>query len=259
MVCRVLIGLERARASGTLRLEGEGRSAAISLEASDVIAANVDRRVATSHRHVFEGMLQVCAWDRLVLRLVREPVQPAWWRLAEPLPARRLALDTMRAAACSIDPAGIRAELSDRVYYLTPAGERLLGGVALPPEEAAIVPSLRGGVTADQVAGCGLAGPRFVWMLKLLRAAAPKAGGSSYPLLLRKRREVRRHASAHALLDLPEDASGREARKALQKLVGKLHPDRFGEDAPAELRRASGEIVTALLEAESTIAMRAGR
>ena len=60
------------------------------------------------------------------------------------------------------------------------------------------------------------------------------------------------------LLDLPEGANGRDARLALRKLVADLHPDRFGEGAPDELRRASGEIVTALVEAESTIAMRAG-
>jgi hypothetical protein len=198
----------------------------------------------------------------LVCRLLREPIKATWWRLSEPLPARLLALEAMRAATRTADAASIGAELADGVYHLTPSGELLLRGAALRPEEAAVVPWLRHGVCAEQVAAApagGLLACRFVWMLKLLGAAAPKAGGSSYPLLLRKRRELRRQASAHVLLDLPEGASGRDARKALHKLVCKLHPDRFGEGAPAELRRASGEIVTALLAAESVIATRAGR
>ena len=101
--------------------------------------------------------------------------------------------------------------------------------------------------------GCGLRGYRFVWMLKLLRGAAPKAGGS-YPLLLRKRREMRKQASARTLLDLPEGAGGQDARRALRRLVRDLHPDRFGESVPPALRRASGEIVTALVNAEASIA-----
>jgi hypothetical protein len=113
-------------------------------------------------------------------------------------------------------------------------------------------------VPAEEISalpGCGLPGYRFLWALKLLRAASSRAGGS-YPLLLRKRRQLRKQASAHALLDLPEGAGGREARLALRKLVRDLHPDRFGDGAPAALRRASGEVVTALVDAEARIASR---
>ena len=49
-------------------------------------------------------------------------------------------------------------------------------------------------------------------------------------------------------------ADGGEARRALRKLVRDLHPDRFGESAPEALRQASGEIVSALVEAEARIA-----
>jgi hypothetical protein len=92
-------------------------------------------------------------------------------------------------------------------------------------------------------------------MLKLLGAASPRTTGS-YPLLLRKRRELRNDVSAHALLDLPEGAGGRDARLALRKLVRDIHPDRFGDGAPLALRRASGEIVSALVDAEARIASR---
>ena len=255
-VCRVLIGLDRARASGTLHVHGEGRRATISFESSQIVGANVDRRVATSHRQVFESVLQMCAWEGLVLRLVQEPAAATWWKLADPLPARAVALQTMRAAVKGVDTASVRAELGNTVYHLTEAGESLTHGAELRPEETAVLFWLRRGVHAEELSTlpeCGPAGPRFLWMLKLLGGASPKAGGS-YPLLLRKRRQMRRQVSAHALLDLPEGAGGRDARIALRKLVRDLHPDRFGDRAPPALRRASGEIVTALVDAESRIA-----
>ena len=255
-VCRVLIGLDRAGASGTLHVQGEGRRATVSFESGQVVGANIDRRVATSHRQVFENVLQMCQWEGLVLRLVQSPSAVTWWKLQEPIPARALALQTMRAAVKGVDTAQVRAELGDAVYQLTDAGEALCRGAELRSEETSVLFWLRRGVPAEELAtlpGCGLAGYRFVWMLKLLGAASQKGGGS-YPLLLRKRRELRRQASAHALLDLPEGAGGRDARVALRKLVRDLHPDRFGDHVPAALRRASGEIVTALVNAEARIA-----
>ena len=255
-VCRVLVGLDRADASGTLHIHGEGRRAIVSLESGQVVGANIDRRVATSPRQVFDNVLQMCAWEGLVLRLVQSPSATTWWKLQEPIPARALALQTMRAAVKGVDTASVRAELGDAAYHLTDTGETLCRGTELRPEEVAVLFWLKRGVPAEEVAtlpGCGLAGYRFVWMLKLLGAASSKAGGS-YPLLLRKRREVRKHVSAHMLLDLPEGAGGRDARLALRKLVRDLHPDRFGERVPPALRRASGEIVTALVNAEARIA-----
>ena len=59
--------------------------------------------------------------------------------------------------------------------------------------------------------------------------------------------------SPHELLDVPEGTGGSDARRALRKLVRDLHPDRFGDDVPAPLRRASAEIVTALVDAERSL------
>jgi len=261
MLCRVLLGLDRAGASGTLHLEGEGRSATLSFENSLVVGANVDRRVATSQRQLLEGVAQVCEWDGLLLRLVQEPLSTSWWKLREPVPARRLALQLMRAALQGVEASAIRSDLGDAIYHLTEAGDAMLAGAQLRPEETAVVFWLRRGVSAADISslpGCGLRGYRFAWMLKLLRCAAPKAGGS-YPLLLRKRREMRSHASARVLLDLPEGAGGQDARRALRKLVRDLHPDRFGDSVPPALKRASGEIVTALVDAEARIAAGAAK
>jgi hypothetical protein len=255
MMCRVLLGLDRAAASGTLHVRGDGRTATLSLDQGQVIGANVDRRVPSSRRQLLQSTLRVCNWDGLVLRLVKEPAA-AWWRLRDPLPARALALQVMRAAVKDLDTAAVRSDLGSGIYHLTAAGEALVAGAELRPEETAAVFWLRRGISAEDVPslpGCGLVGYRFVWVLKLLRGAAPRAGGS-YPLLLRKRREMRRQASARALLDLPENAKGPDARRALRKLVRDLHPDRFGDGVPPALRRASGEIVTALVNAEATIA-----
>lgn len=259
MLCRVLLGLDRAGASGTLHLQGERRSATVSFEKGLVVGANVDRRVATSPRQLLESVVQVCEWDGLVLRLVQEPLATSWWKLREPVPGRRLALEVMRAALRGVDASAIRVDLGGSIYHLTEAGEAMLVGAELRPEETAVVFWLRRGVCAEDISrlpGCGLRGYRFAWMLKLLRCAAPKACGS-YPLLLRKRRELRNQASARVLLDLPEGAGGQDARRALRKLVRDLHPDRFGDSVAPALRRASGEIVTALVAAEACIA--AGR
>jgi len=258
-VCRVLIGLDRSSASGTLHVEGEGRRATFLFDSGKLIGATVDRRVAVTRRQVLERILGLCEWDGLVLRLVQSADAPDGRTLCEPAPARFLALPAMRAAVTHIDTARLRAQLGNEAYHLTPVGEALVRGADLRAEESSVLSWLRKGVPAAELAarpGCGLAGYRFLWMLKLLGAASPKATGS-YPLLLRKRRELRSRASAHALLDLPEGAGGRDARVALRKLVRDLHPDRFGDGTPPALRQASGEITTALVNAEAQIA--AGR
>lgn len=256
MLCRVLLGLDRAAASGTLHLRGDGRSGTLSFERGEVVGANVDRRIATSPRQLLQSIAQVCEWQGLVLHLVQEPTSTSWWKLREPVPARSLALQLMRAALRDVESPAIRSDLGGGTYHLTEAGEAMVVGAELRPEETAVVFWLRRGVCAEDIAGlpgCGLRAYRFAWILKLLRCAAPKAGGS-YPLLLRKRREVRSQASARALLDLPEGAGGQDARRALRKLVRDLHPDRFGDSVPPALKRASGEIVTALVGAEAHIA-----
>jgi hypothetical protein len=164
----------------------------------------------------------------------------------------------MRRAVQNVDTASVRAELGQAAYHLSEAGEALIHGAELRSEETFVLFWLRRGVLAEELSalpGCGLAGYRFLWMLKLLGAASPKPGGS-YPLLLRKRRELRKQATAHALLDLPEGADGRDARVALRKLVRDVHPDRFGDGTPPALRRASGEVTSALVNAEALIASR---
>jgi hypothetical protein len=75
----------------------------------------------------------------------------------------------------------------------------------------------------------------------------------AYALLFRKRRELARNAGPRALLDLPFDADAGGAQRALRKLAGKLHPDRFASE-DARLHRVSHEVMGALTQAASTLA-----
>lgn len=257
IICRVLVGLDRAGASGALRVCGLGRDGLLLLDAGQVVGANVDRRVATAPAHVLEGMYRMCGWEQAVLRFVEGGERTSSWRIEDPIRARELALQIMRHSVKSMNASSVRAELGAGVFRLTHSGEQLLDDLVLRPEEKAVLFWLNRGVRAEDVTAlpdCGLAGYRFLCSLKLLGAAAPRTGGS-YPLLLRKRQQIRQQASAHTLLDLPEGAGGRDARLALRRLVKDLHPDRFGEEAPPALRRASGEIVTALVDAEARISL----
>jgi len=77
----------------------------------------------------------------------------------------------------------------------------------------------------------------------------------SYALLLRKRQQLSRNASASALLDLPERASAEHARRALRRLAQKLHPDRF-QAGDARLHAVSSEVMGALARAESSLRAR---
>jgi hypothetical protein len=88
-------------------------------------------------------------------------------------------------------------------------------------------------------------------------AIARPAHEDSYALLLRKRRQLSRNASASALLDLPELASAEHARRALRRLAQKLHPDRF-QAGDARLHAVSSEVMGALLHAEFSLRARRG-
>jgi hypothetical protein len=255
-LCRVLVGLDRTRARGSLYVATQGRRSTISVDAGKLLAAKIDRRVSKSHRQALKQVVEVCGWDGIVLRFAPTNATPGGSGLLEPLAVKTFALSAMRLAVKEVASASVRAQLGTEEYRLSEAGEALVSGIELRPEEATVVLWLRRGVLADEILalrGAGLSGYRFLWMLKLLGCAAPRATGS-YPLLLRKRRELRRQASAHALLDLPEGAGSRDARVALRKLVRDIHPDRFGAGTPQALRRASGEIVTALVDAQARIA-----
>ena len=88
-------------------------------------------------------------------------------------------------------------------------------------------------------------------------AAHAKNERGSYGLLLRKRNQIRQGESPYRLLDLPVGATPYEARKALRQFALQLHPDALGPGVPDALRRASGEVMGALIDAERSLRLRA--
>lgn len=253
MMARVLIGLGRAEASG--RLEASCDDARVTLDFDDgrVVAATMMGRPCVEPEQVVEELSHAFARGQVAFRFL-ERGGPVFRALPEPIHAATLAMRLMAVALRTVDAGTLRAEVGRGTYRLTDSGEAWIEEVGLRPPERAVVFWLRRGVNAEEVLtlpGCGLAGYRFLAALKLV-GAATRPGGA-YPLMLRKRRQVRAQASPHALLDLPERAGRDEARRALRRLVRDLHPDRFEEGDSAGLRRASGEIVTALVDAEARI------
>ena len=88
----------------------------------------------------------------------------------------------------------------------------------------------------------------------MIGAAEPPAPGKmSYGLLLKKRNQLRNAASPEALLDLGPQHDPRAPRASLRRLARELHPDRFKAGAPAPIEQLSGEVLSALVDAESRL------
>lgn len=127
---------------------------------------------------------------------------------------------------------------------LTRAGSQLVAELVAEARLPALDKVLRG--------QCGSEQARAV--LKVLGAAFDaRVDTDSFSLLLRKQREIRRHASAEVLLDLPSKfVTPDQARRALRRLAQKLHPDRFSAELPA-LRAVSADVMRALFRAEESL------
>jgi hypothetical protein len=173
--------------------------------------------------------------------------------MPEPMCMAELVLRAMRERTTDWSLPWLRAQLPERPM-LTKFGEEIVTQAPLWPVEATVVAMLRGSSAEglDRL----YADPRAVRFLFCLRElgglrATGQAAGV-YSLLRRKRHRLRSGGSAHELLDLPPDASGRDARRAVRRLVQILHPDRF-EGEPASLKHVSTEIVAAAAEAARPI------
>ena len=134
---------------------------------------------------------------------------------------------------------------------------RELERAALWPEEAVAMALLARGTTLAGLCRAthgSLRALRLTAVLGLLSALGEaRANARPYTLLLRKRGQVRARLGAYVLLDLPPGAAPHQARRALHKLAARMHPDTLGPSAPDALRRASNEVLRALLEAERAL------
>jgi hypothetical protein len=174
--------------------------------------------------------------------------------LEEPMSAEQLVLIALRALAARVPVARITRVIPAHELELNSAGRQLTERVALWPDEAVASALLRRGATLHAIAratGGSERALRLCGLLALLSALrVRRVPDGDYALLLRKRAQVRGQGTAHALLDLPRDAEPAQARRALRRLAARVHPDRLAAGAAPSLRRASSEVMSALIEAE---------
>ena len=175
-------------------------------------------------------------------------------------------------------PASVRVQLAGAgALVLGSVGERRLQGLlraAHSGELATALAALRRSGERDVAAVVGLLARAPSTMLDRAISARPPAElltlrailrvlgtatdarahpDDAYALLLRKRRELARNASATTLLDLPGPAtSAAHVRRALRRLACKLHPDRFAR-ADHRLRAVSADVMQALAAAASAL------
>jgi hypothetical protein len=176
--------------------------------------------------------------------------------LDEPPKTAELVVSALRERAGRVPLLWARRRVGETVLLLTPLGRELVRDAVLWPDEAAMVGLLERGAPPDVVLGATSGSARalrLLYALRLVGACAPPEPRSGYATLLRKTRQVRQAARAAELLELPGGAEPEEARRALRKLAAAVHPDRFGTTAPAAIRSASHEVMSALVRAQNDL------
>lgn len=173
--------------------------------------------------------------------------------IEEPVCTADLVLAALRAQVACWPQKRLVEAIESGELRLNALGDMLTRQAALWPEEAAAVALLAQGASIERVlraTGGAVRAMRFVAALSLLSAlTAAKGRTQRFSLLVRKREELRRAASARALLDLPSDAQPELAGRALRRLACSLHPDALGPEAPDALRCASNEVLRGLADA----------
>ncbi|MEZ4335967.1 MAG: J domain-containing protein [Sandaracinaceae bacterium] len=176
--------------------------------------------------------------------------------LDEPPKTAELIVSALRDRAEEVPLLWARRRVGENVLVLTPLGKELLTDAVLWPEEAALVQLLETGAPTDVLlssTGGSARSLRLLYALRQVGACAPPEPRKGYATLLRKTRQVRQAARAAELLELPTGAPPQEARKALRKLAAAIHPDRFGTTAPAAIRSASHQVMSALVRAQNDL------
>lgn len=173
--------------------------------------------------------------------------RPSLPGLLLPMSGAELVLDSLRAHARERSLLCLVGALGTQTMQLTAAGESL-ARAPLWPDEIIALDALRAGANAERILERTRHSERVMGLvagLKHIEAISPRSGAPVLPLL-GKIRQVRRARPAHELLHVSRDAAPEQARRALRRWAVSLHPDRFGADCPAGLRRASHEVMGAL-------------
>lgn len=238
---RRLHALSLNRSSGLVTLRSPARRFQLVLVEGSVMAgigsADADGGIAGRLAEVLRWPALWCSFEPCA----RTHPHPHAYEPAGPL---LLQAAELAVGADDLDAAALRVPLE-----LSRFGRSLIdSGVALTPD------TWHDGLRGSQLLAAGMARARLRAAL-FLQAIVPSAARSlrSYPLLLRKHRELSRSADAYQLLELAPDADAASAGKALRRLAARLHPDVLGPDAPPELRALSSELICALTRAEHTL------
>jgi hypothetical protein len=224
------------------------------VESGAAKASAVSYALRKQLRHRAAALFQ---WGVIELRF--EPGDPAFDvpLLEEPMPAAELVLAGLRGAVDLVPVHLLRRRIGDGMLKLTGFGEMLVAEAPLHPEEAAMVSGLRRGAPAADLISLGGGRMRAVRSLAGLcmigAAEPPSPGRASYGLLLKKRNQLRNAASPEALLEVDRYDDTRAARASLRRLAREIHPDKFKGGAPEVMERLSGEVLTALLDAEARL------
>ncbi len=302
-LCRVILALGRARATGILEVREQARNACVALadgklagltvlgapsrclgEVLDDIGAwdcdahghAVQRGLPSSpvgawlisegisstgavadalERQIHERLSHVVMWNRSEYSFVPHLRGCQVALVEQPLAIRDAVWVAMSYLARTVPRWRIRAEVGLGRLRSTAEGAKFSAVRALSSDQALLFSRLRDGASVERLLSGmkeGDARMRDLWILKLLGLAVPASSGA-YGLLLKKRRQLERAVAAHELLEVPERSNARQARRALRRLVRDLHPDRFGGGAANVVRRASNEVVSALIRAEAQL------
>ena len=201
-------------------------------------------------------MLSLLSCRELSYALADASGEPAHPALEEPPLIADVLLGCLRTLARGEGGAPVVRQGELRVSAV---GRALLAQAALWPDEDAVAALLERGAARSSIDALCRNHPRAYALLGLLDSlggfagSPPKADRNSYGLLMRKRKQIRQGDSPYRLLDLAPGATPTEARKALRQFALQLHPDALGPDVPEPLRKASGEIMGALIDAERSL------
>ncbi|MEQ8893590.1 MAG: J domain-containing protein [Sandaracinaceae bacterium] len=170
-------------------------------------------------------------------------------QLVEPPTTAELIVGALRDRVASQPLLSARRRLGDGILVLTPLGKELLADAVLWPDEQAMLPLLESGASVDVLVAASQGSARAqrtLYALRMIDACGSPEPREGYAMLLRKTRQLKRAARAAELLELAPGAQQGDARKALRKLARAVHPDRFGTNAPAAIRSASQQVMSAL-------------
>jgi hypothetical protein len=229
------------------------------LVGSWLIERSVATRGAVEHAlsdQLRARVLSVFRWRDLTFRFDNTETDIGAYGPEQPIPLGELALAAARAAFDEAAFAALLREQAERSMVPSAFGRALVDEPATFTC-GALPDLLRSGAPLEQLAeACqnSAADLRTLGALCWLAAIVPAAdGGSSYGLLLRKRVQLRRRASAAELLEVDRNARHGASRKALRRLARHVHPDALGPTAPPLLRAVSGELMQALVQAEEQL------